>query len=143
MTQLFKIAPATQSACRVFKIAPATQSACRVFKFKPSYTPIIELYDDAERSLDSLVGREMTVKGWTRFKRSQQKILFIQMYDGSHPVSFQLILDEEKTPLKVAINVGDTIQATGIIVKSPAKGQLIEMQVTDLQILGKVPDPST
>ena len=149
MTQLFKIAPATQSACRVFKIAPATQSACRVFKFKPSYTPIIELYDDAERSLDSLVGREITVKGWTRFKRTQQKILFIQMYDGSHPVPFQLILDEEKTPLKnfhclkVAVNVGDTIQATGIIVKSPAKGQLIEMQVTDFQILGKVSDPAT
>jgi asparaginyl-tRNA synthetase len=117
------------------------------FKFKPSYTSIASLHRSASEDIESVNGIDATVKGYIRYKRSQQKILFLQLYDGSHPVTFQLILDEDRTPLKTIIecslNVGDCVTATGTIVKSPAKGQLIEMQVKEFSIIGKVSDPST
>src|SRR3989338_2841060 len=118
-----------------------------MFKFKPSYASIASLHESASINIDSVVDQDVTVKGYVRYKRTQQKVLFIQLYDGSHPVTFQLILDEEKTPLKKqlesSVNVGDCVSATGTIVKSPARGQLIEMQVKELTCLGKVSDPAT
>lgn len=121
--------------------------ATTTFKFKPSYTSIADLHRSASIDINLVVDTSVTVKGYVRYMRTQQKILFIQLYDGSHPVMFQLIIDEEKSPLKSTIesslNVGDCVSATGAIVKSPAKGQLIEMQVNEFVIIGKVSDPST
>lgn len=105
------------------------------FKFKPSFSPIEELY----RTLP--IGESVTVKGWVRTKRSQPKMAFVGMYDGSHPTPLQLIFSDPS--LVSELSVGDTISATGKVVKSPAKGQQIELDVTKLIILGRVSDPST
>ena len=77
--------------------------------------------------------------------------MFIKVNDGSCHESIQLILTNEdaekntnffETITKNA-NVGATLYATGLIVKSPKKSQLIEMSVKTCEIIGKVITPDT
>jgi asparaginyl-tRNA synthetase len=117
------------------------------FKFKYSFTPIKQLYEQAEKDFKSLEGTTHTVKGWIQFSRPQAKVMFLQISDGSHPVAFQLIYGDENDAVRKLVepkaHVGACISATGIIVKSPAKGQLIEMKVTDSKVLGGIAEPSS
>lgn len=112
-------------------------------KFKRSFVLVSELYKNAESIIDTI----QTVSGCVRFKRSQQTLMFIHLVDGSHADPFQLVLDSTKTKLKEEIegklNVGDSVRVIGKIIKSPAKGQLIEMEVIEFQIIGKISDPMT
>jgi asparaginyl-tRNA synthetase len=126
--------------------------------YKPSFTSIKTIYQLGSEDLDKILETVHTVKGWVRFIRSQSNILFIQIYDGTHATPFQTILDislndtsivysSENDPRKLLkekleseLNVGATIKITGKIVKSPAKGQLLEMQIIDATVLGKVID---
>lgn len=125
--------------------------------FKWSFTHISKLHQLASENIDALEGTEHTVKGHVRRVAHQQHILFISMFDGSHAETLQLIINDETCPKKeidgelkslkeiidADINVGATIIATGTIIKSPKAGQLIEMQVTDCDIVGKIHNPDT
>lgn len=115
--------------------------------FQPSYTMLKSLYIQAQNNLDQLIGKNETVKGWIRTTRKQKDLLFIQMYDGSHCVPLQLIFDDKIKQLRDFIepfaHAGACLEANGTIVKSPAKGQLIEMQVINCKILGPVMEPKT
>lgn len=87
----------------------------------------------------TLVGQEVTIKGWVRTVRNQKTFTFVEINDGSTQSNFQVILDE-KLPnyqkLLVSLTTGCSVSATGRIVESPAAEQEIEMQATELQILG-------
>ena len=48
-----------------------------------------ELYE----SLDSLMGKEVTLQGWVRNHRKQKEFGFIDFYDGTCFESVQLIYD--------------------------------------------------
>ena len=120
-------------------------------KFKRSFTPIARLYQDA-KDASAVDGQTHTVKGWIRFVRSQTKMLFLSVVDGSHPTPFQLCVpaigSDGKSSSAVRVKIekwaiaGASIAARGKIVQSPAKGQLIEMLVEDADILGAVGDPA-
>lgn len=116
-------------------------------KYKPSYTPIKELYDMAKEDLTNVEGITFTVKGWIQFSRPQAKVMFLQISDGSHPISFQLIYggaeDEVRQIVEPKAHVGACVTATGVVVKSPAKGQLLEMKVVSSEVLGSVMDPAS
>jgi len=84
------------------------------------------------------VGSSAVVKGWVRTFRSNR---FIALSDGSTIKTLQVVVDfetlNEDTLRK--ITTGTAVQVTGDIVKSLGKGQDIEMQATDLIILGESP----
>lgn len=117
------------------------------FLYKPSYTILSTLYKEAVADLDKVLGKEYTVKGWIRDSRTQSQLMFIKLYDGSHSTPLQLIFDEQIRELRNKIepyaHIGACLEAKGVIVKSPAKGQLIEMQVQDCQIIGSVTNPES
>jgi asparaginyl-tRNA synthetase len=75
--------------------------------------------------------------------------LFIQIYDGSHALPLQtLIVNEgDKKDLFSYFerdgSVGACIYVTGVIKKSPAKGQLFELHINNGKIIGKVETPAT
>jgi len=89
----------------------------------------------------------LTAKGWVRTRRdSKAGISFVQLSDGSsfHPlqvVAPNTLGNYQDEILK--LTAGCAIEATGMIVASPAKGQPFEMQVTEIRVIGWVDDPDT
>src|SRR6266581_5759233 len=89
----------------------------------------------------------VTVKGWVRTRRdSKAGISFVHLSDGSsfHPVQVvapNTLPNYEGEVLK--LTAGCAVEATGMIVPSPAKGQPFEMQASALKVIGWVEDPDT
>ena len=89
----------------------------------------------------------ITVKGWVRTRRnSKAGISFIHVSDGSsfHPVQVvapNTLSNYADEVLK--LTSGCAIEATGMIVPSPAKGQPFEMQASAINVIGWVDDPDT
>jgi aspartyl/asparaginyl-tRNA synthetase len=87
------------------------------------------------------------VKGWVRTRRdSKAGISFIHLSDGSsfHPV--QVVAPNtlsNYTDEVLKLTSGCAIEATGMVVPSPAKGQPFEMQASAINVIGWVDDPDT
>jgi asparaginyl-tRNA synthetase len=87
------------------------------------------------------------VKGWVRTRRdSKAGISFVHLSDGSsfHPlqvVAPNTLPNYADEVLK--LTTGCAIEATGMIVPSPAKGQPFEMQASAITVIGWVDDPDT
>jgi asparaginyl-tRNA synthetase len=91
--------------------------------------------------------RAVTVKGWVRTRRdSKAGISFVHVSDGScfHPV--QVVAPETLSNYAdevLRLTAGCAVEASGMIVPSPAKGQPFEMQATGIDVLGWVEDPDS
>jgi asparaginyl-tRNA synthetase len=89
----------------------------------------------------------VTVKGWVRTRRdSKAGISFVQLSDGSsfHPVQVVVpntLANYAEEVLK--LTAGCAVEATGMIVPSPSKGQPFEMQASAVKVIGWVEDPDT
>src|ERR1700744_181314 len=89
----------------------------------------------------------VTVKGWVRTRRdSKAGISFVHLSDGSsfHPVQVvapNTLPNYADEILK--LTSGCAVEATGMIVPSPAKGQPFEMQASAIKVIGWVDDPDT
>src|ERR1700739_4282834 len=89
----------------------------------------------------------VTVKGWVRTRRDWKAgISFVHVSDGSsfHPVQVvapNTLPNYEGEVLK--LTAGCAVEATGMIVPSPAKGQPFEMQANAVRVIGWVDDPDT
>lgn len=79
---------------------------------------------------------EVLVKGWVRTFRSNR---FIALNDGSSMSNLQCVIDFEATKEDVLkkITTGAAISVKGILVESQGKGQKVELQVTEIDILGE------
>jgi asparaginyl-tRNA synthetase len=90
---------------------------------------------------------QVTVKGWVRTRRdSKAGISFVNVSDGSCFNPVQVVVPntlanygDEVTRL----TAGCAVEATGVIVPSPAKGQPFEMQASAIRVLGWVEDPDS
>ena len=93
------------------------------------------------------VDTPVTVKGWVRTRRdSKAGISFVNLSDGScfHPI--QVVAPSTLANYAdqvVHLTAGCSIEASGLIVPSPAKGQPFEMQATSIKVTGWVDDPDT
>ena len=89
----------------------------------------------------------VTVKGWVRTRRdSKAGISFVNLSDGScfHPVQVVAPATLPNYENEIAhLTAGCAVEATGIIVPSPAKGQPVEMQASEVKVVGWVDDPDT
>src|SRR5881409_2861633 len=89
----------------------------------------------------------VTIRGWVRTRRdSKAGISFIHLSDGSafHPV--QVVAPNtlaNYTDEVLRLTAGCAVEATGMIVPSPAKGQPFEMQASAIKVIGWVDDPDT
>ena len=79
--------------------------------------------------------QEVTLKGWVRTFRSNR---FIALNDGSTLANLQVVVDFEHTPEETLkrITTGAAIEVKGQVVESQGKGQNIELQASELIILG-------
>jgi asparaginyl-tRNA synthetase len=83
----------------------------------------------------TLINQEITVKGWVRAFRSNR---FIQLNDGSCMASIQAVVDFEKfdEALLKRITTAAALSVTGTLVESQGSGQSVELQVSEIEILG-------
>src|SRR3954454_22446518 len=89
----------------------------------------------------------VTVKGWVRTRRdSKAGISFVHLSDGScfHPV--QVVAPNtlaNYTDEVLRLTAGCAVEATGLVVPSPAKGQPFEVQASAIKVVGWVDDPDS
>ncbi len=79
--------------------------------------------------------QEIIIKGWVRTFRSNR---FIALNDGSTIKNIQCVINFENTPEDILkrITTGAALSIKGALVKSQGKGQTVEVQVSDIEILG-------
>ncbi|CAI8395378.1 MAG: Asparagine--tRNA ligase [Polaribacter sejongensis] len=84
---------------------------------------------------DGLLPQEVQVKGWVRTFRSNR---FIALNDGSTIHNIQCVIDFESTTEETLkrINTGAAIAIKGNLTESQGKGQTVEIQVSEIEILG-------
>lgn len=93
---------------------------------------------------EDFINKKVVLYGWIDTIRIQQNngIAFISLNDGSCIKSIQLVLNpSDNTDYDTIYSDGTkgvSIKASGTIIKSPAKGQEIEMDCKTISILGKV-----
>lgn len=82
------------------------------------------------------VGADYLVKGWVRAFRSNR---FIQLNDGSTINNLQAVVDFEQFDESVLkkITTAAAVGLTGKLVESQGSGQAVELQVSEIEIIGE------
>jgi aspartyl/asparaginyl-tRNA synthetase len=98
-------------------------------------TPIGDFIHLGEANID----KEVTIAGWVKTRRLQGQFTFIELTDGSCPQSLQIFVDNDVPGYEGMAKAvtGASVLATGKIVKSPGKGQVIELKATSVKLLGE------
>ncbi len=86
-------------------------------------------------------GTEVLVKGWVRTRRGSKSVSFIALNDGSTIKNVQIVADNEKfdEDLLKDITTGACLSVTGTLVESQGSGQAVEVQATQIELLGACP----
>jgi asparaginyl-tRNA synthetase len=79
--------------------------------------------------------QEVILKGWVRTFRSNR---FVALNDGSTIKNIQCVIDFENTSEETLkrITTGAAVAIKGILAESQGKGQSVEVQVSEIEILG-------
>lgn len=83
-------------------------------------------------------GAEVTVKGWVRTRRDSKQVSFVALNDGSMVANLQIVVDPAKTDEVTLrrITTGACLSVRGKLVASQGKGQSVEVQAEEIEILG-------
>lgn len=87
----------------------------------------------------SLLGQDVTVKGWVRTVRNQKTFSFIEVNDGSTLSNLQVIANPDLPNYDKLINslsTGVSLAVEGTIVESPGKNQEFEVRAKSISIIG-------
>lgn len=90
---------------------------------------ISALFDDHEKFMNKII----SVAGWARTTRMGGKdFAFIELTDGSGSQTLQVVIDSsiQNFDEVSSCTVGASFKFKGTLIKSPAKGQLFELQVS-------------
>ncbi len=92
-------------------------------------------------------GSEVTVQGWVRTRRdSKAGCSFIALHDGSCFDPIQVVapatLPNYESDVRRA-TTGASVIARGVLAPSQGKGQALEIQATEVVLVGEVDDPET
>ena len=90
-------------------------------------------------ALESKPGEEILVKGWVRAFRSNR---FIALNDGSCLANLQVVVDFESfdEALLKKVAIGAAVSIAGKLVESQGKGQSVEVEAIEIEVLGEA-DP--
>ncbi len=84
-------------------------------------------------------GSEVNVKGWVRTRRGSKQVAFVALNDGSTIKNVQIVIDLEKIDEELVkkISTGTCLSVNGTLVESIGGGQSVEIQATEIEILGE------
>ena len=87
----------------------------------------------------------VTVQGWVRTKRELKDFAFVEVNDGSAMANLQVVINSDLPDFENVLkqlNTGASLEVSGVLVASPAKGQRIELKASQVQVYGDA-DPQT
>jgi asparaginyl-tRNA synthetase len=84
----------------------------------------------------------VNVKGWVRTRRGSKNVNFIALNDGSTIKNVQIVADADKfdEELIKKITTGACLSVNGTLVESQGAGQSVEIQATEIELLGACGD---
>lgn len=87
-------------------------------------------------------GALVNIKGWVRTRRGSKKVSFVAMNDGSTINNVQVVVDNEQfdEELLRKITTGACLSVNGKLVESAGSGQRVEIQATEIEVLGVCDD---
>lgn len=91
----------------------------------------------------SLIGQELTVKGWVRTVRNQKTFAFIEINDGSTLSNLQVVATSDLSNFDKTINqlsTGVSVSIKGVIKEGEGENKALELQAKEISIIG-VCDP--
>lgn len=90
----------------------------------------------------TLLGKEMTVKGWIRNHRKQKEFGFIAFTDGTCFETLQIVYDKSLKDFDEIqkIHIGSSISVVGTLVESPKEGQAVELVASSIILEGECPE---
>jgi aspartyl/asparaginyl-tRNA synthetase len=93
----------------------------------------------------SLVGKQIEIKGWVRTLRAQKTFAFLEVNDGSSVGGLQVILSTDAEGYSLVedglITTGCSVVATGELVESPGGKQALELNAASLHLIGAPDNP--
>jgi asparaginyl-tRNA synthetase len=80
----------------------------------------------------------LEIKAWVRNRRGSKNVGFIALNDGSTINNLQVVVDYSKVDQSAmsGVNVGSSIYVKGNLIKSPGGQQNLELQATELKLIG-------
>lgn len=85
-------------------------------------------------------GDQVTLQGWVRTKRGSKKFSFLDINDGSSLSGLQVVVDaalpDYETTMK-RLSTGASVTVSGTLAESPGKGQRVELQASDITVVGE------
>lgn len=85
------------------------------------------------------IGSEYHIMGWVRTRRGNKSVAFIALNDGSIIHSIQVVADLGRFAEELIkdVTTGACLSVKGTLVESPGSGQAVEIQATEIKVLGK------
>ena len=83
-------------------------------------------------------GTEVNVRGWVRTRRSSKQVAFVALNDGSTINNVQVVIDTDKFDEETVkqFTTGACLSVNGMLVESIGGGQSVEIQATEIELLG-------
>ena len=107
-----------------------------------AWKPIKTLFET-----DAELGQSVTVKGWLRSKRdSKAGISFLAIHDGTCFDPIQAVVPNTLVNYEsevLALSTGCAVEVSGELVASEGKGQSVEIQASEVVVVGMVDDPES
>ena len=82
----------------------------------------------------------VAVKGWVRTVRELKDFAFMEVNDGSSLANLQVVLDADlpnSADILKQLSTGASVEVSGTLVESPAKGQRIELKAQTVTVVGE------
>ena len=82
----------------------------------------------------------MLIKGWVRTRRDNKSFSFMELNDGSCLTNIQVVADAGIPGYEdiAKMNTGAAVGVSGKLVKSQGKGQNLEVQASEIELIGAV-----
>ncbi|MBU1403970.1 MAG: asparagine--tRNA ligase [Proteobacteria bacterium] len=91
------------------------------------------------------IGQTVEIKGWVRTRRDSKGFSFLEVNDGSCVANLQIIAEENLPRYEeeiLRLTTGCSVRISGELAASPAKGQVVELKATEVEVYGWA-DPET
>lgn len=99
------------------------------------HTDIIEAFENS-----GLLNTEITVCGWVRTSRDSKNMAFIELNDGTSLKHLQIVIDKARlTDIGEFMRLGTSLKITGELVKSAVAQDSVEINASEISVLGECP----
>jgi asparaginyl-tRNA synthetase len=101
-------------------------------------------HTDIKEITTQLLNTTIIVNGWIRNIRTQAKLAFVEVFDGSTSKTVQLVTEDLQIIEKIKpLSVGSAVSILGTVSQHPTKEDQVEIMIVEILYSSKIHDPLT